>query len=191
MGLIVDEPVLALNRTWQPVTFLPIRIAICTTMRDMASIMCPVSYYLMSLEEWMENAPTSDRLIKTARQPIVAPEVIVFKRYGERPPRKISFNRPNLWRRDEYSCQYCGVALPGNKLQVEHVVPRSRGGVTSWENCVAACNNCNSRKRDRTPREARMRLRKKPQKPSWVPGMRVPRLRFPSWEPFLSKEGVA
>lgn len=191
MGLIVDEPALVLNRNWQPVTFLPIKVCIATVMRDMASIMCPTSYYLMNLDEWMEREVETDRVIKTAGRPIPAPEVIVLKRYGERPPRKISFCRPNLYRRDDYSCQYCGAELPGRKLTIDHVLPRSKGGPTTWENCVAACKRCNEIKADKTPREARMRPKKTPQKPTWKPGIRTPAVIFDSWVPFLEKEGAA
>jgi 5-methylcytosine-specific restriction endonuclease McrA len=159
-------------------------------MRDMASIMCPTSYYLMDLDAWIERGD-SDRMIKTASTPIPAPEVIVLKKYGERPPEKINFNRPNLYRRDDHSCQYCGAQLPNRNLTVEHVLPRSRGGPTTWENCVAACKRCNSDKADKTPKEAGMRLRKKPAKPKWKVGIRVPQEVRASWKPFLEKERVA
>ena len=188
---ILDEPVLTLNRNWQPVTFLPMKVAICNVMRDMASIMCPTSYYLMDLEEWMNREVETDRIIKTSGRPISGLEVIVLKQYGERPPRKISFNRPNLYRRDEFSCQYCGDELPGRKLTIDHVLPRSKGGPTTWENCVASCSRCNADKADQTPRQARMTLRKKPRKPTWKPGINVPEPVCASWVPFLSKEGAA
>jgi len=189
--VIIDEPCLVLNRNWQPVTFLPIKVALCNVMRDMASIMCPTSFYLMTLEEWIERADT-DRMIKTAGQPIPAPEVVVCKKYGERPPQRVSFNRPNLYRRDEHTCQYCGAELPPRKLTIDHVTPRSKGGPTTWENCVAACESCNARKADKMPKEAKMRPRKKPAAPSWKPGLRVPRgVVLASWEPFLAKERVA
>jgi 5-methylcytosine-specific restriction endonuclease McrA len=181
-----------LNRNWQPVTFLPVGVAITTVMRDMGSVLDPVNYVLMDMEEWIASAPPSDRMIKTASTPVPAPEVIVLKQYGERPPRGIKFSRPNLYRRDESTCQYCGDQLPHRKLTIEHILPRSRGGGTSWENCVAACSSCNSRKADKTPREAGMRLRSKPAAPRWSPGIPAPRgTVLASWEPFLAKERVA
>jgi 5-methylcytosine-specific restriction endonuclease McrA len=89
-----------------------------------------------------------------------------------------------------HNCQYCGTGLPGSKLQVEHVLPRSKGGATTWENCVAACDDCNSRKADRTPREAGMKLRKKPTVPRWKPGLQIPQGAVrAAWEPFLTKVG--
>jgi len=191
MGLLVDDPCLVLNRSWQVVGFLPIGTCIATVMRDMASIMCPTSYFLMDLDEWIDRAET-DRFIKTASTPIPAPEVIVLKKYGERPPRKVSFNRPNLYRRDEHTCQYCGEELPPKNLTIDHVLPRSKGGPTTWENTVAACRSCNQRKADKTTDEARMKPRKKPAAPRWTPGVRIPRGEVrASWEPFLAKERVA
>ena len=188
---VLQEPALVLNRNWQAITFLPVKTCIVTVMRDMGAVIHPETYEPMDFDKWIEQDLSGLRWIKTASRKIPAPELIVLKKYGERPPRKVGFNRPNLYRRDAFSCQYCGSALPGSKLQVEHVMPRSRGGPTTWENCVAACDDCNSRKRDRTPKEAGMRLRKDPRKPTWDPKIRVPRgIIRPSWEPFLIKEGV-
>ena len=188
---VLQEPCLVLNRNWQAVTFMPIQTCIVTVMRDMASVMDPENYYLMDFEEWCKQAPKGARWIKTASNAIPAPEVIVLKKYGERPPRKINFNRPNLYRRDDWTCQYCGEELPQRKLTVEHILPRSRGGPTTWDNCVAACSRCNGRKADKTPDEAGMRLRKEPHKPNWKVRLRAPQgILRPSWAPFLAKEGL-
>lgn len=200
---VLNEPVLVLNRNWQPVTFMPVQTAIVNVMRDMASILDPVNYYLMPFEEWIEaHQPVLDdsgdpvesekRWIKTSRLWIPAPEVIVLKQYGETPPRKITFNRSNLARRDDYLCQYCGKEIGVVKMTIDHVLPRSRGGENSWENCVASCGDCNSRKADKTPKEARMALRKEPVKPSWRPNQLLPKenVMRPSWKPFLEKAAV-
>jgi 5-methylcytosine-specific restriction endonuclease McrA len=190
---VLNDPCLVLNRNWQPVTFLPVQTAIVTAMRDMASVLDTESYYLMSFDDWSVSGFSTERMIRTPTLQIPAPEVIVLKKYGERPPRKVSFSRPNLYKRDAFTCQYCGDALPGADLTIEHVVPRSRGGPTSWDNCVAACEACNSRKADQTPSEAGMKLRTTPSKPNWVPKISVPRGHSirQSWEPFLLKEAVA
>lgn len=182
---IVDQPCLVLNSAWQATTFLPIGTVIATLLRDMACVIHPETYEPLTFKEWLVRAPMDSRFIKTSGRPVPAPEIIVLKKYGQRPPQKVGFNRQNLFRRDEHSCQYCGVELPGSKLQIEHVTPRSKGGPTTWENCVAACDDCNSRKADRTPRQAGMKLRKKPSVPRWKPGLRVPRgARRPVWARF-------
>lgn len=189
---VLDEPVLVLNRGWQPVTFLPVKTAIVTAMRDMASCLDVENYLLLTFEEWAASTPADARWIQTAHEKIPAPEVIVLKRYGERPPRRVNFNRLNLARRDEFQCQYCGVGLGIQRVTIDHVLPRSRGGQNSWENCVAACAQCNARKADQTPQEARMPLRKQPAAPAFKAPLPVPlRAMRQSWEPFLQREAVA
>jgi len=186
---ILQEPALVLNRNWQPVTFMPVQTCIVIVMRDMGSVLDPETYQLMPFEEWSTHSPKKPRWIKTPSAEIPAPEVIVLKKYGERPPKRINFNRPNLYRRDDWECQYCGESLPVSKLTVEHILPQSRGGGTSWENCVAACSRCNGRKADKTPKEAGMPLRKKPHKPDWKVRLKAPQgILRPSWAPFLAKE---
>jgi len=181
---------MVLNSAWQVTTFLPIGTAIEFLLRDRAAVIHPVTFEPLSFEDWMERAPEDSRWIKTSGKPVPAPDVVVLKSYGKMPPQKVGFNRSNLFRRDEHTCQYCGVGLPSSKLQIEHVLPRSRKGPTSWENCVAACNNCNSSKADKTPAEAGMKLRKKPATPSWKPGVRIPQGEIrPLWAQFL-KQGA-
>lgn len=186
---VLQEPCLVLNRNWQPVTFLPVQTCIVNVMRDMARVLDAQDYLLLTFEEWVELGRASDRMIRTASSSIPAPEVIVLQQYGERPPRKVVFNRPNLAKRDDHTCQYCGAQLKERELTIEHVLPRSRGGPTSWENCVAACENCNSRKADRTPKEADMKLRTTPARPVWKSRLRAPKGEpRASWMPFIAKE---
>jgi len=80
----------------------------------------------------------------------------------------LTATRRGVFRRDNYTCQYCGRIVPTNELTLDHVVPRCRGGQTVWENAVAACQPCNQRKNDRTPAEARMRLLRPPLRPRYV-----------------------
>ena len=194
---VLGDPVLTLNRAWQPIQFLPVSTAITMVMRDMAAVLDTEHFNPYSLDGWIEFKPwdpeatysPDQRWIKTPSSAIAVPDVILLKRYGERPPRNVNFNRDNLWKRDEYSCQYCGEKLSSKELQVEHVLPRSRGGPTSWENCVAACSSCNARKADLTPTEAGMPLKKRPTRPSWRPGLKIPRETMrPAWASFLARE---
>ena len=186
--MLINEPTLVLNSAWQPITFLPIGTVIATLLRDQACVIHPETFEPLTFEDWMERAPEDSRLIKTSGVPVPAPDVVVLKKFGQKPPAKVGFNRQNLFRRDEHECQYCGVGLPPSKLQVEHVLPRSKGGPTTWENCVAACDACNSAKADKLPREAGMKLRKKPTAPSWKPGIRLPRGEVrPVWAQFLKQ----
>lgn len=86
-----------------------------------------------------------------------------------RTSREVRFSRANIYLRDKYTCQYCGVKYPAEDLTFDHVVPQVQGGEVSWENIVTACLSCNNRKGGRTPREARMRLIRQPSKPAWIP----------------------
>lgn len=81
----------------------------------------------------------------------------------------VKFSRINVLTRDRYTCQYCGQRLPMSDLNYDHVVPRSQGGKTVWENIVSACYACNAVKRDRTPEQAGMRLLAKPARPKSLP----------------------
>jgi len=101
--------------------------------------------------------------------PAVVRLLSVFKRHKKR----VKFSRVNIFGRDKYRCQYCGDKGKLADLTYDHVLPKSRGGKTEWKNIVTACYGCNAKKKDRTPREAGMRLRKQPIQPSWVPSMTI------------------
>lgn len=133
----------------------------------------PLSYYPLSLWPWQEavKAAVLDRVQILAEYDVVArsqnleipiPSVVVLKDYVK-PVRRIAFTRFNLFLRDEFMCQYCGAK---GDLTFDHVVPRARGGVTSWENVVAACSPCNLKKGSKSMRAAGMSLRKTPCQPS-------------------------
>ncbi len=118
------------------------------------------------------------------KMPAVARLLRVFKRHKNR----VKFSRVNIYARDKYRCQYCAHKLPMSELTYDHVVPRAAGGKTSWENIVTACQPCNSKKGNRTPAQAHMRLIKKPVRPKWVPIMwlRLDRSTAPqAWRDYL------
>ncbi len=87
----------------------------------------------------------------------------------KRGSQEVRFSRANIYLRDKHMCQYCGHKYPAEDLTFDHVIPQVQGGETTWENIVTACLSCNNKKGGRTPREARMRLIRKPEKPTWVP----------------------
>ncbi len=191
MTRVIDQSVLVLNRNWQPVAVFSVGVAITTVMRDMGWILEPETYRLVDFDAWRASEPEGARMIKTPSGGVPAPDIIVLKEYAGQPRRGLSFSRKNLYRRDEYTCQFCGARPGASALTIDHVLPRSRGGGTSWENCVAACEPCNSRKADRTPKEARMPLRSRPRKPTWTPSLLVSaRDVRPTWETFVSGAGV-
>ena len=96
---------------------------------------------------------------------IEIPSVIVLHHYVRRFPFRLSCNRRNVFWRDKHQCQYCGNFFKFDELTMDHVMPKSKGGAKSWENIVTSCKTCNSKKRDRTPKEAQMPLIRRPHSP--------------------------
>ena len=132
----------------------------------------PLSYYPLSLWPWQDaiKAAWLDRVdivaeyeevVRSPRMQIRIPSVVVLRDYVK-PLKRAAFTRFNLFLRDEFSCQYCGAT---SDLTFDHVLPRARGGRTSWENVVAACAPCNLRKGSKTLQRSGMRLRKPPRRP--------------------------
>lgn len=142
--------VLILNASYEP-------LHVCSVKRAVALLMHEVA----------ERVEDSDRVLRSPSQVFPVPSVIRLKKFVKRPPRhRVAFNRKNVFRRDDHTCQYC--FSRSNDLTLDHVLPRSRGGATSWENVVACCHRCNAKKRDRTPEEAGMDLRRKPYAPRFM-----------------------
>lgn len=113
--------------------------------------------------EMITDAP--ERKIHTVSRDFPFPSIIRLYRYAYIPFRKVNLTRQNIFRRDSFSCLYCGSR---DELTIDHVVPRSHGGRDSWENLATACRRCNGRKGDMTPEEANMKMRIQPFRPSFV-----------------------
>ena len=116
------------------------------------------------------------------KMPSVIRQLAKFKRKG-----KVQFSRINIYVRDCWTCQYCDLKKATKDLTFDHVVPRAQGGKTTWTNIVTACRPCNSAKEDRTPEQAGMRLRKKPEEPKWLPAQMVVRMKEvpKEWSPYI------
>lgn len=99
------------------------------------------------------------------------PSIIRMLYYIVRPHKDVPMTKKNVLLRDDHTCQYCG--RKGDTI--DHVMPRSRGGLSTWENCVCACSMCNTRKNSRTPGEANMPLRRKPRRPAHIPWILIQR----------------
>jgi len=101
------------------------------------------------------------------------PSVVRLLKIIKRNKSPVKFSRQNIYARDHYKCQYCGRRFPSEDLTYDHIRPKSKGGKTEWENIVTCCMECNRKKGGRTPREASMRLIRKPVRPTWVPAIRI------------------
>lgn len=187
------QPTLVLNSNWRPIQTTTSRMAITLVAKGAALIIDPETYEVHDLDSWHACSEVRHRFteqrIRSMRLDLSPPEVILLTHYRGQGDQSVTFSRLNLYRRDLYTCQYCG-AQPGTReLTIDHVVPRSRAGKSTWENCVVACVECNKRKAARTPAEAGMNLRQTPLKPRWSAIARLPhgnRTRE-SWKRFLSE----
>ncbi|GHA57722.1 HNH endonuclease [Pontibacter akesuensis] len=143
----MKEKVLILNQDFSA-------IAVCTVQK---------AFLLVYLEKAEMIKDAENEVLRTVSISYPVPSIIRLQRYVRVPYHGIALSRHNIMRRDNYSCQYCGGV---RNLTLDHLLPRSRGGETQWQNLVTACARCNSRKGDRTPEEAGLKLLRKPARPS-------------------------
>jgi 5-methylcytosine-specific restriction endonuclease McrA len=186
---ILDQPTLVLNRQWQPVHVTTVARSLVLLWNDGARVVDLEDYRLHSWHDWAQGVPDEGApCIRSARLRLKVPEVICLARYDRLPSTAVTFSRRNVAKRDHYTCQYCG-AQPGvESITIDHIVPRSQGGTSSWTNCIAACESCNARKGDRTPEQAGMRVRRRPVRPEWKPFYAAGGARIESWARFLKHE---
>ena len=141
----LQKPVLVLNASYEPINICAARRALVLVLKGVASA-----------EE------TSHHAIHSARSSTRLPSVIRLLEYRRIPHQTRALSRKNILMRDRYTCQYCHRVMPSGELTLDHVIPRSRSGESSWENLVACCHPCNNRKGNRTPDEAGMKLLRPP-----------------------------
>ena len=187
MSQTLLQPTLVLNRNWQPVNVATVGRALTLVFSERAKIVDVEDYQLYEWSDWANlEPPVGNPFIQAVSQKICVPEVIVLSQYNRLPDTSVAFSRRNLFKRDRFMCQYCGVKPKSDELTIDHVVPRSRGGGSTWENCVLACIDCNHTKADRTPEGAGIRLKKVPVRPTWSPIYSRYETRFESWAKFIN-----
>jgi 5-methylcytosine-specific restriction endonuclease McrA len=142
---LMQEPVLVLNATYEPINVTAVRRAMVLLLKGVAQA------------EEMHNAE-----VHSAANAHRVPSVIRLLAYRHIPQQSRALSRKNILLRDRNTCQFCGRVFPSSELTLDHVVPRSRGGRSSWENLVACCYRCNNSKGDRTPEEAGFQLARRP-----------------------------
>ncbi len=192
MSDILRSPtVLVLNRHWQAIDVKTPAEAFGMMATGSASGlditmegMRPVGW-----KEWLTlPVREHDLPVRTVRGSVRAPTVLVLARFARMPRRRLSFSLRGLWERDGGICQYTGRQLQPGEGNIDHVVPRSRGGASNWENCVLACKRVNQRKGDRTPDEAGLQLLRAPVPPRELPASAFIRNThgIRDWEAFLA-----
>ena len=141
----LQKPVLVLNASYEPINICAARRALVLVLKGVASA-----------EE------VSTHSIHSSRRSLKLPSVIRLLEYRRIPHQTRALSRKNILMRDRYTCQYCHKTLPSAEMTLDHVIPRSRSGESTWENLVACCHRCNNRKGNRTPEEAGMKLTRQP-----------------------------
>ncbi len=197
-GRVLNSSVLVLNRHFAAVRVVTARRAFVLLFRDTAEVIDieEGQFSNYDFESWCELSQLRgaerdyrDDWVRAVSFEIQVPRVIRLVRFDRQHITSLRMNRRNLLARDGHRCQYCGKNLPASQLSLDHVMPRSRGGLTTWENVVASCVRCNTKKGSRTPQEARMRLINKPGKPAHNPmlALKLGNPKYESWKPFLPK----
>jgi 5-methylcytosine-specific restriction endonuclease McrA len=186
----LQSSVLVLNRNYVAVRIVNVRRAFCLLCRDLAEVIHNENgqFANFTFESWLElsqerleSRQSHEDWIRAVNFEIQVPRVIRLHGYDRIPKQQLHLSRRNVLARDGHICQYCGRHLPTHQLSLDHVIPRSRGGQTTWENVVCACLTCNVRKGGRTPHEAKMKLVRAPVKPQRNPMLAL-KLRNPKYE---------
>ncbi len=185
----LSEPILVLNKNWLPIRISTVRRALVLVWKDLARIIEPNNYALYDFESWADlSVAHGEHCVRTVSMQIKIPEVIVLKHCDHFKQPEVIFSRRNIFKRDKNTCQYCGTRLPTEDLTIDHVLPRSKGGSSSWTNCVVACCQCNSKKGNTLLQNLDMKLIKEPQKPPAPMAFSLPiGRRKKSWEHFVSE----
>lgn len=186
----LHSSVLVLNRLYLAVHVVGVRRAFALLCREMAEVIHYEEgmFANYTFESWRDacqsragSKQSHEDWIRAVNFEIQVPRVIRLLTYDRLPRQHLHLNRRTVLARDGHQCQYCGRHFPIHQLSLDHVLPRSRGGGTTWENVVCACLNCNVKKGGRTPQEAKMKLSRRPTKPQRNP-MLVLKMNNPKYE---------
>lgn len=197
MNSSLTSPVLVLNRLWQPVHVCSAKRALCLLVLDHAEVVetyGPNGVCTHRYQQWVERSAQLAKEgveIGFASSPSVTlafPSIVLLTQFDRLPRRDVRFSRENVYHRDDHQCQYCGKHFVVKKLNLDHVIPRQKGGKSTWENVVTSCVPCNSRKANKLPDQAKMFPLKTPRMPRWQPLLSVlarAELPHPSWGKFI------
>jgi 5-methylcytosine-specific restriction endonuclease McrA len=144
---------------------------------------------LMLFRQKAELIETSEHLVRSMKTSLNVPSVVRINSYIRRPRSEVKLSKQNIIRRDNHTCQYCGISH--GPMTTDHIIPKCQGGEESWENLVCACVSCNNRKGDHSLKQARMNLQRKPRKPHFIAFIQYHAgLPDKRWRPYLFLETV-
>jgi 5-methylcytosine-specific restriction endonuclease McrA len=194
----LDASVLVLNRNYMAIHVVDARRAFRLLCKDHAEVVSQTGdeWNSYNFDSWIELSqsrhlfPAGDGdWVRTVSLSIRVPRIIRLLLFSRLPRQTVKFNRRNIYARDDYSCQYCGKSFPTSELSLDHIVPRSQGGQSTWTNLVCACTRCNTRKGGRRPAEAGMRLIRPPAQPRRSPVIRlkISSPKYQTWKHFVDE----
>lgn len=165
---------LVLNRLWQPVNTVSARRAVSMVFLGHAQVVgtdVDNQFHTHDIQSWMSYSKGSPGrgMIRSVSRCLRVPEIIVLSLFDRLPKKQVKFTRENIYRRDGYTCQYCTQSFDPQQLNLDHVIPRDKGGRSTWENVVCSCIPCNTRKANKLPEQANMYPKRPPKAPSWRP----------------------
>ena len=185
---MLDAAVLVLNRSYLPIHVTSVRRAFSLLYQGIARAVNE-QYETFDFDSWADlRVEIGEDAVGVINGAVRVPRVILLTAFDRIPTRHVRFSRLNIYSRDRNLCQYCGRRYSRSDLNLDHVVPRSQGGRSVWENVVCSCLDCNRRKGGRRPGEAGMKLVRQPVRPRWTPVLGVfgGRPGYPEWRPFLN-----
>ncbi len=199
MSTLLSTHVLVLNRGYVPIRTTTVRDAFVKLFTSVAEAISVEdgSYVGHTFHSWAEisdlrrqldDVPPDAEWIETPSLSLLVPRVIRLLGYERLPVHNVRLTRKNIYDRDNYTCQYTGKRLKSSQLNIDHVIPRSRGGKNTWENLVTCSVEANTKKGSRTPREAGMKLIRPPRCPAPRHRLHIPHTarRYRSWDHFVS-----
>lgn len=190
MGTIDKLVVLVLNKSWQAINVTTPAIAVSMMFAGNATgleIVGEDNMIPLKWNEWKNLHCTPEESIKSSSGLIKMPKVIILANYNNIPKKRPRFTSKNIWERDNSTCQYTGKKLSHSEGNIDHVIPKSRGGKTDWSNCVLCHKDVNSKKGNLTPNEAGLTLLSVPREPTVLPSYRYIKNKFnvTEWKYFI------
>lgn len=192
MEHLLEKSVLVLNRNWQAIHTCSARRAVHLLSTGHAKVVQddgPEKFETHDFQSWLEYSQDfpHDQMIRSIQIAIRLPRILVLSYYDKFPVQEVTFSRRNVFLRDDHVCQYCHKEFSTHELNLDHVIPRNKGGPTTWENIVTSCIRCNSRKGDKLTHEAKMFPKTKPIAPRWKPAFSFRESSLePSWMTFIA-----
>ncbi len=184
--MTLSARVLVLNKNFIPIETTSVRRAFLMLYQSVAKVV-DEEYRTYDFHSWSElSVEAHHQSLGLVNRLIRLPKVILLNAYDRMPQKTVRFSRLNIFLRDQHTCQYCGKKLEREQLNLDHVVPKSKGGKSNWENVVCSCIPCNYKKGSRSPSAAGMKLIRKPVRPRWSFLSEVPKHNLLDWKPFLN-----